>query len=122
MTTSIGSSVPDAAVLAAVLRSRRRWCWKQRLIACYVSKHKNRPVEVRRKPRNFHRNRGFAVEEMDCLDPSTFKRMFWVDRSTFDELLDLITLHDVRDGDQWVVYDNTRDDDIFLYGRALGDK
>jgi hypothetical protein len=62
------------------------------------------------------------VEEMDCLDPSTFKRMFWVDRSTFDELLDLITLHDVRDGDQWVVYDNTRDDDIFLYGRALGDK
>jgi hypothetical protein len=29
---------------------------------------------------------------------------------------------DVRDGDQWVVYDNTRDDDLFLRGRALGDK
>jgi hypothetical protein len=29
---------------------------------------------------------------------------------------------DVRDRDQWVVYDNTRDDDIFLHGRALGDK
>jgi hypothetical protein len=29
---------------------------------------------------------------------------------------------DVGDGDQWVVYDNTRDDDIFIHGRALGDK
>jgi hypothetical protein len=93
MTASTGSSVPDAAVLAAVLRSRCRWCWKQRLIACFVSKHKNRPAEVRGKSRNFHRNRGFAVEEMDHLDPSTFKRMFQVDRSTFDELLDLITPH-----------------------------
>ncbi len=33
------------------------------------------------------------MEEMDCLDPSSFKRMFWVDRSTFDELLDIITQH-----------------------------
>jgi hypothetical protein len=40
MTASTGSSVPDAAVLAAVLRSCRQWCWKQRLIACYVSKDK----------------------------------------------------------------------------------
>jgi hypothetical protein len=29
---------------------------------------------------------------------------------------------DVREGDQWVVYDNTRDDDIFLHGRAMGDQ
>jgi len=28
---------------------------------------------------------------------------------------------DVRAGDQWAVYDNARDDDIFLRGRALGD-
>jgi hypothetical protein len=33
------------------------------------------------------------VEEMDHLDPSTFKRMFRVDRSTFDKLLDLIAPH-----------------------------
>jgi hypothetical protein len=29
---------------------------------------------------------------------------------------------DVREGDQWAVYDNARDDDIFLHGRALGDR
>jgi len=28
---------------------------------------------------------------------------------------------DVREGDQWAVYDNAQDDDIFLHGRALGD-
>ena len=93
MAASNSTSVLDAAVLAAVLRSRRRWCWKQRVISCYLSKHQNRPAEVRRKPRNFHRNRGFAIEEMDRLDPSTFKKMFRVSRSTFDELLDIITQH-----------------------------
>ena len=93
MAASNSTSVLDAAVLAAVLRSRRRWCWKQRVISCYLSKHQNRPAEVRRKPRNFHRNRGFAIEEMDRLDPSTFKKMFRVSRSTFDELLDIITPH-----------------------------
>jgi hypothetical protein len=29
---------------------------------------------------------------------------------------------DIREGDQWVVYDNARDDDISLRGRALGDR
>ncbi len=58
-----------------------------------ISVSKNRPAEVSRKPRNFHHNRGIAVEQMDHLDPSTFKRMFQVDRSTFDELLDIITSH-----------------------------
>jgi hypothetical protein len=29
---------------------------------------------------------------------------------------------DIREGDQWAVYDNARDDDIFLRGRALGDR
>ncbi len=45
---------------------------------------------------------------------------FCIDRS------DTIPVHqfykDVRDEDQWAVYDNTRDDDIFLCSRALGDK
>jgi hypothetical protein len=93
MTASTGSSVPDAAVLAAVLKSHCQWYWKQRLIVCYVSKDKNKPAKVRRKPRNFHCNRGFAVEEIDCLNPTSFKRMFQVDGSTFDELLDIITPH-----------------------------
>ena len=29
---------------------------------------------------------------------------------------------DVRDGDQWVVYDNYRDDDAELRGRPVGDR
>jgi hypothetical protein len=28
---------------------------------------------------------------------------------------------DAGDADQWAVYDNERDDDIFLHGRATGD-
>jgi hypothetical protein len=28
---------------------------------------------------------------------------------------------DVREGDQWAVYDNAQDDDMFLYDRALGE-
>jgi hypothetical protein len=37
--------------------------------------------------RNIHRNRGFAVEQMDKLDDSLFKRMFCVDRGTFNYIL-----------------------------------
>jgi hypothetical protein len=37
--------------------------------------------------RNICRNRGFALGQMDRLDDSTFKRMFRVDRSTFDKIL-----------------------------------
>jgi hypothetical protein len=29
---------------------------------------------------------------------------------------------DIREGDQWAVYDNARDDDAFLRGRATGDR
>jgi hypothetical protein len=36
------------------------------------------------------RNRGYALQEMDRLDQGTFKRMFQVDRATFDELLELV--------------------------------
>jgi hypothetical protein len=41
--------------------------------------------------RNIRRNRGFALAQMDQLDDTTFKRMFRVDRRTFDEILDIIT-------------------------------
>ena len=33
----------------------------------------------RRKPANAHRNRGYAIEEFDRLDPDTFKTMFRLD-------------------------------------------
>jgi hypothetical protein len=29
---------------------------------------------------------------------------------------------DIRDGDEWAVYDNTREDDVFFRGRATGDR
>jgi hypothetical protein len=41
-----------------------------------------------------------------------------------DRNLDIPVHHftaDVRDGDEWVVYDNYREDDIFLHGHARGD-
>jgi hypothetical protein len=43
-----------------------------------------------------------------CLD--------WVDAAPMQRFY-----KDVREGDQWAVYDNAQDDDIFLHGRALGD-
>ena len=39
-----------------------------------------------RKPRNRHRNRGFALLEMDLISIEEFKSMFRIDRLTFEEL------------------------------------
>ena len=41
-------------------------------------------AEVRRKPKNRHRNRGFAAEEMDNLSDALFKEMFRIDREAFE--------------------------------------
>ena len=40
----------------------------------------------RRKPKNRHRNRGFALDEMELLTDSQFKEMFRIDKNTFDWL------------------------------------
>jgi hypothetical protein len=40
---------------------------------------------------NHRRNRGFALEAMDQLEPGLFQRMFQVDRPTFDEIVGRIT-------------------------------
>ena len=40
---------------------------------------------------NHRRNRGFALEAMDQLEPGLFQRMFRVDRPTFDEIVSRIT-------------------------------
>jgi hypothetical protein len=48
---------------------------------------------------NHKRRRGFALEEMDRIDANTFKKMFRVDRATFDEVLERIQLHmKIRNG------------------------
>ena len=45
------------------------------------------------RKRNIKRTRGFALQEMDGLSPSLFKRMFRIDRPTFDEVLEKIGPH-----------------------------
>ena len=43
-----------------------------------------------RKPKNLHRNRGYALGETENLTDSSFKRMFRIDRDSFNELLENI--------------------------------
>lgn len=47
---------------------------------------RRRREQYRQKPRNRHRNRGYALDEMEHLDVETFLCMFRVDRDTFNEL------------------------------------
>jgi hypothetical protein len=66
----------------------------------------------RRKPKNSHRNRGFAVKEIQNLSESVFTRMFRLDRDSFYEL-----------DNRHVVYDNNdEDEDTLLRNRAIGDR
>jgi hypothetical protein len=33
----MASNTPDASIIHAVLGTHRKWCWKQRVVACYLS-------------------------------------------------------------------------------------
>jgi hypothetical protein len=71
----MASNAPDASFIHAVLRTHRKWSWKQYVIACCLSGHEPKsPSRVKRQ--NLHRNRGYAITEMDHLDPAVFKKMF----------------------------------------------
>ena len=53
----------------------------------------------RRKPKNRHRNRGFAIGEMDHISDRQFREMFRIDRDTFkwlEELIHPLILRDER--------------------------
>jgi hypothetical protein len=90
-------SIPDASVICVALGSCQKWCSEQRVITCYLSEHyKKSPSRVRGKPQNYHCNRGFAIEEMDCLDPAVFKKMIQDDTTVFAKLLEIINLHRVQ--------------------------
>jgi hypothetical protein len=41
--------------------------------------------------------------------------------NTFASLCIYLYYEDVREGDEWAVYNNAREDDVFLCGRASGD-
>ena len=43
-----------------------------------------------------------------------------IDRN--DELPSRHFFADIREGDEWRVYDNPNEDDVFLRGRAVGDR
>ena len=75
------------AVVAAILSRKKPWSWKCRMLVCYFKSLQHLRERRRQRrisfcvQRNICRNRGFAIEQMDRLDPSTFKRMFHVDTS-----------------------------------------
>ena len=83
----------DNQLLRSVIVRRRKWSYRAAVIAASsVSLHEGGVYRTRRKRKgNRKRNRGFALIEMEQLDPSIFKKMFRVDRSTFDEIVVLIS-------------------------------
>jgi hypothetical protein len=80
--------------LKEVLGCRRKWSWKLRHMVNSIHRMKVnvvKPQPKRRKPKNFHRGREYALREMDHLPDDIFQRMFRLDRSTFDEILEIIS-------------------------------
>ena len=83
----MGLSNSDILQLSPILRSKKKWNWKIKgLVALIATSKKEAPK--RRKARNKHRNRGYALLEFDNLPAEMFKKMFRIDRLTFDELVD----------------------------------
>jgi hypothetical protein len=83
----------DNQLLRSVLVCSRKWSYKAAVIAATsVSFREGGVSRTRRKCKgNRKQNRGFALTEMEQLDPSIFTKMFRVDRSTFDEIVVLIS-------------------------------
>jgi hypothetical protein len=90
----------SAKNIAAVARCKRLSRRKCRFLTAAMIKH-NR-AETRRlreaarrpprkqKPANSHRNRGYALEEMDRLSDHIFLKTYRLDRASFNELVEQI--------------------------------
>ena len=80
--------------LAILSHKKKQFKWGLRVVAAMKAEDTKKLKSMRkirkRKPKNLHRNRGFAVEEMDKLSDAIFEKMFRVDRSTFNELSELV--------------------------------
>ena len=76
--------------LAIARRSHKSVAWRAAVITSMNRANRRLLIKVwqrnRRKPKNRHRNRGFAVEEMEHLTDRQFKEMFRIDRAAFDWL------------------------------------
>lgn len=65
------------------LRKRLRIIASMFMINSSSRSRRRRYEESRRKPKNYHRNRGYALEEFDRLPDAIFLKMFRIDRETF---------------------------------------
>lgn len=76
-------------LLAILSYKKKSLKWRLKVIAAIHIE--NQMSEKRRKktrkPRNFKRNRGFAINELANLPVAIFKRMFRMDKATFYELV-----------------------------------
>jgi len=80
--------------LIAILKSSFSWGKKIQYIAAEISSSALKTqfqAPNRRKTKNRHRNRGFAIEEFGTLNETLFKAMFRIDRRTFEELVTKLT-------------------------------
>ncbi|KAJ1418554.1 hypothetical protein B484DRAFT_453659 [Ochromonadaceae sp. CCMP2298] len=85
----------SALSICKVWSSKHLPRWKRRALVAAMVK-RNRAAERalresesrrRRKPRNSHRNRGYAIKEMGRRTEEMFVRMLRLDRASFDELV-----------------------------------
>lgn len=88
-------------LLAIVKFQRKPLKWRLHHLALMLQANsteekKSHLQSKNRKPRNSHRNRGFAVEEITRLSDLIFTRMFRVDRDSFYELVENIEIKLVR--------------------------
>ena len=92
------SMIYSKADFVAILKCSKTQKWKEEMIsAMWGLQNRNRSPRrfkrFRRRPRNMHRNRGFAIDEMNSLKeskPLLFQRMFRMDVTSFDELVELL--------------------------------
>jgi hypothetical protein len=79
--------------VSAVFRLKKTWAYKLAILNAFSKRNrqKNRKTQANRK-----RERGWALRQMDEMPESLFKRMFRLDRVTFDKVLNLLEDHMVK--------------------------
>jgi len=80
----------DVWFCSSVLGFHRSWKWKRRLLMFYLSQSVQRRRGIRQRKGNIFRGRSNAVEQVDLLDATLFKRMFRVDHDMFGELMEAV--------------------------------
>ena len=78
--------------ISEILKSYQIWNRKLQFLAAEISNLSLQQSSFpnRRKPKNRHRNRGYALEELSDLSDALFKIMLRIDRPSFDYLVLLL--------------------------------